>query len=255
MDLSQLSPSVAAALRTNPELAQLPRVFKRDLPHHTTQEAWDIAHLDPFADVPTTPPRPATLSAPQSPRGMHGEIKSTLIEYSKEQELADRCHVGASALWAESLNPIDAPDAVTHALTRIDEVEERHKRYRMATGLNREARMKRIRFGGGEVHKTYRMPKDLHDRIVNACNVRGDRFESDTIRFLVECGLILMDERARRYEIQMITELRDMDPARALTEIKVGRYVDQDRLGFKHTLLALDPLVGAPPSIRKELSA
>ena len=265
--MSEHSPYVQAALDSKPHLAILKVVGSDEpyIPHPGSQAARELLYNDPFAELPKTPPKPLQLP-PQPKTGLsYQEMKMIAERYHRDQEIAKKARVSASAMWAAQLVDAQAPGALEAALVRVDALEERMRRYTQATGMPRD---KILRREEKLENAACRMPASLVARIKDAAAIRGE-VVAVTHRFLVECGLILMDERSRLYEVWILQQLqalaadaarREPDPAlkreavaEVLTEVQPERYVDSARM--EAARLRLDPLHGAPPSVRQLLEA
>jgi len=262
--MSEHSPYIAAALASKPTLAPLQKVGEQSIPHPTSQEARDLLYVDPFAEVSNTPRKPLQLVGQPLPDLSYQEMLALTRQYEEKEKMAQAARVNAAALWAAQLGG-DAPDALETALIRIDKLEERMRRFRVATGLSREALARR---GDKWITISNRVPESLRRRTEAAAASRGEKV-AQTERFLLECGLIMLDERARRYEVWVLQQLQAVATqaaaneaeaslkveavAEVFAEIEVDRYVDVQRVGFERAVLTLDPLHGAPPAVRELL--
>jgi hypothetical protein len=263
----QYSPYVKAALASKPNLAPLRIVRSADrfIPPIQSQEARDLLYVDPFSELPETPPKPLALVAQPKPDLTFQEMHTLTRRWETDQEIARKANVEASAMWARQLSNT-GPGAIEAALVRIDKLEERMRRHRAATGLSREALGRREKW----VVISNWLPQSMIKRTEEAAASRGEK-RSQTIRFLIECGLILFDERVRRYNVWVLQQMQaiakqavDNEPdielkreavAQVFAEIEIDRYVDVESVGFQKAKLDIDPLHGAPPAVRELLRA
>lgn len=216
------SPSVAAALAADPKLARR-TLAARDgapIPAPGSPEARAIvAEVFGSAAVPAQVPKP-----PGSPT----------YREDMERGLAERAN--AMALRARGISLRDgAPDAIEDALLRVDAVEERAARYREATG-----KAKRLGSEGTEA-LTLKVEPALRDEIDVLAAQRGET-RSATARFLIHCGLILADERRKRYEAFML--------AQPVAQAEPERYLDPASPSLARAQAERDPFAGAPAAVQ-----
>lgn len=249
------SPSVAAALAANPKLAEQERAHDESLaiPHPSTEAARELF----FGDLgrPNVIPMPDTQTSRR-------ELFEELVR--ADETTSKKLGFSHEALRAAStLDNTAQPDAIDSALTRIDALEERAARYRLATGDS-----KRLDEPG--VPLSMKAEPSLVAEIETLARQRGSN-RSETMRWLVRCGLILADERRKRYEAYMMTEIgtraaaagdgiEDIDERRdaqqaALVALEPHRYVDAQSPSLGRALHLADPFGGAPDEVRAVIPA
>lgn len=237
----QYSPSVARALAgAHRELA----VAQSDtpVPHPASAVAAQL--------VPTVP-RPAFAMPPHEPDSRR-EIFESLVH---EQDDWDLQRVGlsrAALLAGQTLDHAAQPDAIDSALVRIDAIDERAMRYRNAIGGQR-------RLNEPGVPLSCKIEPSLIDEIDVLARQRGEK-RSETMRWLIKCGLVLADERRKRYEAFILNQMRErvesMDGTNeekqaALVAMQPERYLDPASPSIEHAMRDVDPFGGAPPEVRK----
>ena len=238
-----LSPAVAAALAMNPKLAQIPRAQST------------------MRDIPPMPRRALKGSYPIPVAQTYAEAVAALKEKYYANDLQQRAGVEGNALWAGmSLRNADQADAVESALVRIDKAQERTKRYRLAHGRERAAG-RTPQFYHMLIRRNMRIFPDTLARLRDLAKRRGESLEACE-RYVIESGLILADERSKRYEAWMLTQMiehvgeartiakNENDAVRAAREkIEPDRYVDPASPSLERATNLAQPMFGAPTSV------
>jgi hypothetical protein len=247
------SPSVAAAFAANPKLAARTTTAKEGgaVPHPASPVARAIA-ADVFgsAALATAP----VLSTPPAPTS----YRETFADAQEARDAALRT-LSTGLAAPDDAQRSGLPDAIEAALVRVDAIEERTARYREATG-----RLQRLDPETPAEAVTVKVGTRLFAEIETLARQRGES-RSATGRYLLECGLVLADERRKRYEAYMLDGMmrrtvggtQDMFPDVArtvqqhnLAQLEPQRYVDPQSPSIERALRIVDPLGGAPDEVR-----
>ena len=160
----------------------------------------------------------------------------------------------AALLAGQTLEHAAQPDAIESALVRIDATDERAVRYRNAVGGQR-------RLSEPGIPLSCKIEPTRIREIEQLALQRGEK-RSETMRWLIECGLVLADERRKRYEVFMLGQMRDRvnahpgtaDDKRALlASLEPQRYIDPNSPSLEHAMREVDPFGGAPAEVRAVL--
>lgn len=251
----QYSRYTQAALEQNDELAQIPRAHSRavDIPHPGSDEVralWGLTKEKRLARSSGLPSVPETLE----------ETKRALKEKYYNHDLEVVAGVDARALWAATtMAGIDMPDSVEASLVRVDKHEERQARYRAAT----DGRWRAAPTLTHEEHQqiVVYIPSRVIAYIHGLAAMRGEHFDA-TLRFAIESGCILADERAKRYEACVLKEMRQYveslprtaQPA-AVEALEPDRYIDPHSPSMQRAYNLAYPTNGAPPTIARLVDA
>lgn len=238
--MNNLSPSIDAALALNPKLGQIRR-----------------AH-DDSVDLPMPTQRELNGQYPITIAETLAEAKHDLKEKFYATDLEVRAGVNARALWsAMTLKAEEQPDAIESAMVRVDAVDERRKRYRVI--LRRERKFKdHPKIRELRIRRSVSMFREQNERVKELATMRGESFE-ETLRYVIESGLILADERAKRYEAWMLRQMLN-HIGNALAEhkpeprIEAHRYVDPKSRTIRQAALLAQPMNGAPDSVAQLVS-
>jgi hypothetical protein len=139
----------------------------------------------------------------------------------------------------------NAPGGIDGVLLKIDAIEERAARYRYATG-----RAKKLDVPGVQV--STKITPAVVLEIDRVARLRRET-RSTTVRFLVECGLALVEERKIRYDRKMMEHIAEVampmiaggrSIAEVAKEIEPQRYIDA-------AAEVLTPLNNEPPKYVK----
>ena len=218
-----LSKYIRAATEQSATAAQVvsARSDAKDIPNPFADRR---AHSDGYASVGET----------------HIELTRAIAERNFSEQLHKEAGVTATALWAaqQMEGPSDAVDA---ALCRLDAKAEREGRYRAATSLP-----SRLRARGARREVVLYLPPDLCDRVAALAELRGED-AADTLAVVLDAGMTLLDERARRYEMGMLAHLMAMGKAGMMLEAE--RYLDSRSTTLKQAYDEVVPMHGAPDSI------
>jgi hypothetical protein len=179
------SPAVAAALAANPKLR---------------------AAVQAGAAMPTTALQPAVVA---------------VVATSTRETMERAGGLSRAALQeAQSLVGSDE-DAIVVTLGAIDEMDERTRRYRLATG-------RALNMATKGIPVAFKAERSMLDEVDTLARQRGEA-RGTTIRWLVACGILLACERRWRYETTM---LQANEALRAKGQIvyppSPSRYVDPD---------------------------
>lgn len=250
----QYSPATQAALERNDELAQIPRAYSKavDIPHPGSDEVRALWGLKPEK-------RLARSSGLPSVPEMLEEAKNALKEKYYNHDIEVVAGVDARALWAATtMAGIDMPDSVESSLIRVDKHEERQARYRAAMGGHwqyGDLRERILEEPAATAH--FWMPNRQRVRVEALAKMRGEHFAT-TLRFIIESGLMLADERCKRYEATMIKQLYDTfkevppeERAGLFEMMEADRYIDPDSPSRERAFNLAYPMSGAPPTLAK----
>jgi hypothetical protein len=260
IDRESLSPAVAAALARNPKLHDAYHAGDEhiDIPHPTSVRAHELLHQDPFDLDAPLPKRAMRLASFPVPNETYSETVAAVHEHLRDADIRHRSEIAASALWTGAHIGSYNEDAVSSALVRIDRLEERAARYKQATGRMRT-------FPNGSAFAQAKIPIEIKQKIRAWMSVRNES-ESQLVRVLLEMGLILLDERTKRYEAHMARELLkagaaaaalSTDPQEAgalhqqvIAAIEPERYLDPESPTLEQATQMVDPMQGAPFEVR-----
>jgi hypothetical protein len=187
------------------------------------------------------------------------EIRAGLVEQAYAERIERQAGVTGRALWysqvveGKARGITDAEDA---ALQRLDAKAERQARYRAAQGgPARRPGVTRFR------SYTLKIDEELYERAKALAALRGQGVV-DTMNFLLDAGLTLVDERTKRYEAYVIDNLlrltTEANAERAALAVlhkepvpEPERFLDPESKTLRQAYQMVYPLEGAPPTLAR----